>query len=401
MLRRHATKGSPPSWPVPPVLYLQVCSNCGTTSTPLWRKEAGQQLCNACGIYHKNHGYHRPVSLILAPRHGGGGGSRANSHAGTGSRPHTPAHSSDLGPAGSHPEGLAGGGAHGDTATSPPHRRRKSSPSPFRAPRGPGHHHQQSQQQQHLGGPPTATHSSATGGALSEGGYGTGAAGDDALSDHGAASAGDAAAAEARRTGRRRVSRQYGEDWVDSHDPGLLPAAGASAPGTGLPSRRTSSGTGAAGAVAGGSSGAGGSSSPLPVLHVGGKRSRFGDQFFREHAAAGPPGMMGGPVPHAPGGAAYSDTEVVGERVPGQAPSSVIMAEAVGEAPGTSQVGQRGFCVGFSCRDGAFEYLPGVGCGGLVVGGLGWPCTGGGHGAKPTASPSACHQLSPATASHP
>jgi len=41
-----------------------VCANCATTSTPLWRKdmETGRLLCNACGIYKKNHGgVERPV----------------------------------------------------------------------------------------------------------------------------------------------------------------------------------------------------------------------------------------------------------------------------------------------------------------------------------------------------
>ena len=35
------------------------CANCGTTSTPLWRKDRTNNdtiLCNACGIYKKNHG---------------------------------------------------------------------------------------------------------------------------------------------------------------------------------------------------------------------------------------------------------------------------------------------------------------------------------------------------------
>eukprot|EP00798_Chlamydomonas_sp_ICE-L_P006243 gene6243-2865_t len=45
----------------------KVCGNCGTSVTPLWRKEAGVSMCNACGIYFKNHGYHRPVELILGP----------------------------------------------------------------------------------------------------------------------------------------------------------------------------------------------------------------------------------------------------------------------------------------------------------------------------------------------
>jgi transcription elongation factor Elf1 len=43
----------------------KVCFNCGTTSTPLWRKDKSLDIimCNACGIYFKNHGRHRPVSL--------------------------------------------------------------------------------------------------------------------------------------------------------------------------------------------------------------------------------------------------------------------------------------------------------------------------------------------------
>lgn len=42
------------------------CVNCQCTSTPLWRKDksSGLMYCNACGIYLKNHGKHRPVELI-------------------------------------------------------------------------------------------------------------------------------------------------------------------------------------------------------------------------------------------------------------------------------------------------------------------------------------------------
>jgi len=45
--------------------HAKVCFNCGTTSTPLWRKDKALDIimCNACGIYFKNHGKHRPVSL--------------------------------------------------------------------------------------------------------------------------------------------------------------------------------------------------------------------------------------------------------------------------------------------------------------------------------------------------
>ncbi|KAG2189356.1 hypothetical protein INT44_004498, partial [Umbelopsis vinacea] len=41
-----------------------VCSNCGATSTPLWRRSANDELlCNACGLYLKLHNAPRPKSL--------------------------------------------------------------------------------------------------------------------------------------------------------------------------------------------------------------------------------------------------------------------------------------------------------------------------------------------------
>ncbi|CDH49353.1 hypothetical protein RO3G_15635 [Lichtheimia corymbifera JMRC:FSU:9682] len=43
---------------------LPMCSNCATTTTPLWRRdENGAPLCNACGLYLKLHHAKRPLSL--------------------------------------------------------------------------------------------------------------------------------------------------------------------------------------------------------------------------------------------------------------------------------------------------------------------------------------------------
>src|SRR5699024_9608392 len=41
-----------------------ICTNCLTSTTPLWRRNPeGQALCNACGLFLKLHGVVRPLSL--------------------------------------------------------------------------------------------------------------------------------------------------------------------------------------------------------------------------------------------------------------------------------------------------------------------------------------------------
>lgn len=47
-------------------MKTKICSRCASTHSPIWRKHPvdGKQICNACGLFLKNHGSDRPSYLI-------------------------------------------------------------------------------------------------------------------------------------------------------------------------------------------------------------------------------------------------------------------------------------------------------------------------------------------------
>ncbi|KAF9911789.1 hypothetical protein BX616_010477 [Lobosporangium transversale] len=61
LLRPTAQKTNPPLMMAKQGIE---CANCSQTQTPLWRKnEAGEPICNACGLYAKLHKRARPVTM--------------------------------------------------------------------------------------------------------------------------------------------------------------------------------------------------------------------------------------------------------------------------------------------------------------------------------------------------
>ncbi|GBC09394.1 hypothetical protein RclHR1_08820005 [Rhizophagus clarus] len=49
----------------PNISTRNVCVNCNITKSPAWRRDDhGKLLCNACGLYLKQHGKKRPVEKM-------------------------------------------------------------------------------------------------------------------------------------------------------------------------------------------------------------------------------------------------------------------------------------------------------------------------------------------------
>lgn len=63
-----STASTPPGEMLPNHKGQQICANCGTSSTPLWRRgKRGEVVCNACGLYLRARNVNRPVNFKQAP----------------------------------------------------------------------------------------------------------------------------------------------------------------------------------------------------------------------------------------------------------------------------------------------------------------------------------------------
>ncbi|KAL4457629.1 hypothetical protein ABPG75_012494 [Micractinium tetrahymenae] len=94
--RPTATAAPPTAAPLHLPPGIKICENCGTTTTPLWRKDraSGMMMCNACGIFYKHHQKHRPVELTLQPHRAQHPPGQAHLPGGAAAHPR-PAHSAE------------------------------------------------------------------------------------------------------------------------------------------------------------------------------------------------------------------------------------------------------------------------------------------------------------------
>lgn len=103
------------------------CANCGTSTTPLWRRDdVGNNICNACGLYFKLHGTHRPNSMkkTVIKRRKRVPAAPGASNSGTSARLSDQAAAEALVAVGRLAAGNGGGGEESDAEAQEPRRKR-------------------------------------------------------------------------------------------------------------------------------------------------------------------------------------------------------------------------------------------------------------------------------------